>query len=525
MPTTTRPLKSHLSGLLILTLLLSPAAVLAQRGGSQLTDEQRLLQVMHTIQSQPLYGWVDTLASERFDGRLTGTAGFEASADWVIAHLAAWGLTPGAGDGSWRQAFPDPYTLVGPDCGVWLDVPLAGGGTIRKAYRFEDEFFPGSTSGSGEVTAEVVYVGYGITAPELGYDDYAGVDVEGRIVVMEPEAPVGTGPDPELFARWRPYSFHQYKLENAVRHGAVGMLYDYHIVNPNNAYAPGFVYSAISGAVVADLFAGTGQDHREVVDVIREELRPRSFSTGKTATIRNTTEHHPEGIGHNIIGLIEGSDPALQDEVIILGGHLDGLGYNYELMPGANDNCSAVAVLMGVAEALARSPVRPRRSVMFLFFGAEEQGVAGSAWYLDHPVFPLEKTIGFYNLDGVGCGDRISAGAGENYPVLYSFLEQANDKYVHRVMRSSYNANLGRPRLDAARFMWAGVPSISFSVSGARSFYHNTRDDISTITPEIMEDLAQILFLAVSDLAIQDRVDARSDRFSSSGPPAGHGWL
>ncbi len=310
MPTTTRSCRSHLSGLLILTLLLSPAAVLAQRGGSQLTDEQRLLQVMHTIQSQPLYTWVDTLASERFGGRLTGTAGFEASADWVIVHLTAWGLTPGAGNGSWRQAFPDPYTLVLSDCGVWLDVPLAGGGTIRKAYRFEEEFFPGSTSGSGEVTAEVVYVGYGITAPELGYDDYAGVDVEGRIVVMEPEAPVGTGPDPELFARWRPYSFHQYKLENAVRHGTVSMLYDYHIVNPNNAYAPGFIYSAVSGAVVDDLLAGTGQNHREVVDSIREELRPRSFSTGKTATIRNTTEHHPEGIGHNIIGLIEGSDPA-----------------------------------------------------------------------------------------------------------------------------------------------------------------------------------------------------------------------
>lgn len=509
MPMTTRSCRIRLSGYLTFILLLAPAAVAAQRGGGQLTEAQRLLQVMHTIQSQPLYGWVDTLASERFGGRLTGTAGYEDAADWLIAHLGTWGLTPGAGDGSWRQAFPNPYTLVLPDCGVWLEVPLPGGGTIRKAYRFEEEFFPGSTSGSGEVTAEVVYVGYGITAPELGYDDYAGVDVEGRIVVMEPEVPVGTGPDPETFARWRPYSFHQYKLENAVRHGAAGMLYDYHIVNPNNAYAPDFIYSAVSGEVVADLFAGTGQVHREVVERIREELKPHSFSTGKRVTIRNTTEHHPEGVGHNIIGLIEGSDPDLRDEVVILGGHLDGLGHNHELMPGANDNCSAVAVLMGVAEAMAGSPIRPRRSVMFLFFGAEEQGVAGSAWYLDHPLFPLEKTVGLYNLDGVGCGDRISAGGGENYPVLYSFLEQANDRYVHRVMRGSYNANLGRPRLDAARFMWAGVPSISFSVSGARSFYHNTRDDIGTITPEIMEDLSQILFLAVTDLATRDRVDAR----------------
>ncbi len=492
-------------------VLLLPVNALGQRGRAQLTAEEQLLQAMHTIDSQTLYGWVDTLASERFEGRLTGTRAFDECAAWVIDHFRAWGVAPGGENGTYLQAFPIPYTLVFRDCDLYLHLP-AGENVIEKHYVYEEDWYPGSTSGSGEVTAEVVYVGYGITAPELGYDDYAGVDVRGKIVAFEPEAPVSPGDGEETFMPWRSYSFHQYKLENAVAHGAAGLLYDYHIVNPNNAYAEGFVYSMVSRRVLADLFAGTGYDHGEVVGQIRDTLEPHSFATGKTFTIRNTTEHHPEGIGANVIGLIEGSDPVLRNDVIIIGGHLDHLGYCYEMIPGANDNASAVAVAMGIARAMAGSAVKPKRSVLFLLFGAEEQGVVGSQYYLEHPIFPLERTVGLINMDGVGCGDRINAGAGQNYPDFQAFLDRANETYVHRQMRASTNANLGRPRLDAARFMWAGVPSLSFSTSGSLSYYHHTLDAIETITPEIMEDLAQLIFMAVMDMADEDELDFRGRR-------------
>lgn len=178
-------------------------------------------------------------------------------------------------------------------------------------------------------------------------------------------------------------------------------------------------------------------------------------------------------------------------------------------MPGANDNASSVAVIMGIAEAMANCPIKPRRSVMFLCFGAEEQGVVGSQYYVDHLIAPLEKTVGFVNMDGVGCGDRINALAAENYPEFWEFIKKANEKYIHRLIRTSYFANLARPRLDAARFMWKNVPTLSFSVSGARSFYHVTKDDIDTITPEILEDMAQLIFAAVLDMANQDSVDFR----------------
>jgi hypothetical protein len=497
---------------LLLILLLAginPVFSQRQRPPLQLTDEQKLVLGLHSISSHTLYGYVKELVSEKYGGRLTGTAEYNASAEWVASLLKKWGIAPAGDNGTCRQAFPNPYTLVFPGCEASLHLPVDGG-TVKKYYRYDDEFIPGGTSGSGEVTAEVIYVGYGVTAPELGYDDYAGVDVKGKILLMESEVPVSPRQDEQLFLKWRPYSFHQYKLENAVAHGAKGMIYNYGpIGNPNNSYDAGFIYSHVGAAVVADVFAGTGRKHQEVVAQIAKTLKPQSFATGKIFTIKNNTEHHPEGIGYNVIGVLEGADPILKEEVIILGGHLDHLGYCYELMPGANDNASSVAVLLGVAEAMAKCPLKPRRSVMFLFFGAEEQGVAGSEFYVHHPVIPLEKTAALLNLDGVGCGDRINILAGKNFSELAAFIEKANARYIHRQANSSFFSNIARPRLDAARFLWKNVPSLSFSVSGAPSFYHTTKDKLETITPEILEDLAQLLFAAVLDMSDEPALNFR----------------
>ncbi len=492
----------------------SSSALVVQSVSPPGDDEQEILRSLHTISSHALLRYVEELVSEKFGGRLSGTPEYDACADWIASFLEKWGLKPGGDRGGYKQAFPNPYTLVFPGCEVYLRLPVSGQ-EIRKSYRFDDQFIPGGTSGSGEVKSEVVYVGYGVTAPELGYDDYAGVDVQGRILLMEREVPVSPDKDVELFRKWRPYSFHQYKLENAVAHGAKGMLYNYGpIGNPNNAYDAGFIYSHVGDDVVADVFAGTGRDHKETVKKIRETLRPQSFTTGKVFTIKNATEHHADGIGANVIGLIEGSDPALKDELIILGGHLDHLGRMCELMPGANDNATAVAVMLGVAEAMSESAVKPKRSVMFLFFGAEEQGVAGSEFYVNHPLFPLEKTAAFINMEGPGIGDRIDVLAGKDFPDFFGFLEKANVRYVHRVITSSHFANIARPRQDTSRFLWKGVPSVTVGASESQPVkrlpsYHNTRDNLESITPEIMEDIAQLLFATIMDMSDEPLLEFR----------------
>ncbi len=480
-----------------------------QRRQEKLTDEQKILQAAHAISSDTLFHYVKELASDKYEGRLTGTEGYNASARWVASHFAKWGVTPVGDNDTYLQSFPNPYTLVFEDCEVSLHLPVKDG-TVKKYYRYFDEFIPGSTSGSGEVTAEVIYVGYGATAPELGYDDYAGVDVKGKIVLMEREVPVSPRDDEELFKKWRPYSFHQYKLENAVKHGAKGMIYNYGpIGNPNNAYDAGFIYSHVGDVVTNDVFAGTGYDHEKVVEEIQETLKPHSFATGKVVTVRNTTEHYPDGIGINVVGLIVGSDPELKDEIIIVGGHLDHLGKCYTVMPGANDNATAVAVMMGMAEAFHNCQIKPRRSILFLAFGAEEQAVAGSEYYCENPIFPLEKTIGFVNMEGPGSGDKISALAAENFPEFWEFIDKANKKYIHRITRTSYFSNIARPRQDTARFMWKGVPSMTIGAYPSKSAYHNPLDNIDAITPEILEDITQLLFLAVLDMANQDSLNFR----------------
>lgn len=497
------------SFLIALGCLVFLFAVVVQNIQAEETDEEKILQSMHSISSHELYEHVKELASDKYAGRLTGTEEYNASAEWVVSHLKKWGIAPAGAMNSYLQAFPIPYTLVFKDCKVSQIISYKDT-KVRKDYRYEDEFIPGSTSASGEVTAEVIYIGYGITAPELGYDDYEGMDVKGKIVLMEREVPISPDKNPDLFKKWRPYSFHQYKLENAVAHGVKGMLYNYGpIANPNNSYSENFIYSHVGEVVVSDVFSGTRHKHEEVVESIKETLKPLSFNTEKVFTIKNTTEHHPEGIGYNVIGLLEGSDPVLKEEVIIFGGHLDHLGRCYEIMPGANDNASAVSVMLGIAEAMAGCPIKPRRSVMFLFFGAEEQGVVGSKYYLEYPVVPMEKTMAFINMDGVGCGDKLRALAAKNYPAFWEFIHRANQKYIHRVINPYYFANIARPRLDAARFMWKGIPTISFGASGAPSYYHVTKDNIDTITPEILEDLAQLLFVAVLDMANEDSIDFR----------------
>jgi len=497
-----------------IVIVILAATLWAQPQGRQqapLTEEQKLLEAMHLIQSQTLYDYVKELVSEKYAGRLTGTPEYDACVDWVVGLLKGWGIQPGGEKGTYLQSYPNPYTLVFKGGALTMDIPV-NNTVVRKAYKYEEEFLPGGTSGSGEVTAEVVYVGYGITAPDLGYDDYAGVEVKGKIVLMDPEAPMGAS-DSEVFRKWRPYSFHQHKLENAVAHGAKGMIYNYGpIVNPNNSYREGFIYHHVGQAVVADVFAGTGRTYNETVAKIRKELKPQSFATGKIMTLKNVTEHHPEGKGVNVIGIMPGTDPTLKDEVIMVAGHLDHLGKAWELMPGANDNATAVAVGLGVAQAMAKSAVKPKRTVMFNFFGSEEQAVAGSRYYTEHPIVPLEKTLVLINMEGPGMGDKISASGARTYPSFWSFIEKANEKYIHRILSGGAAGYPGRPRQDSAWFFWKGVPSLTFGAYGIRApyaTYHNTRDSLELVTPEIMEDMAQLFFMAIMDMADEPALDFR----------------
>ena len=458
------------------------------------------LKLKEYVTSDDLYNYVDILASEEFAGRLTGHIGYDKSADWVIQNFKSWGVKPLGENGTFLQKFPHPYTDVYEDCKLVMHAENA-----EKSYEYVEEYIPGSTSGNGEVKAEVIYAGYGITAPELGYDDYAGIDVRGKIVLLDREVPLGTSH--KDFHKWRPYSFHQYKLLNAVKHGAAGFLYNYHIANPNNDYYENIVYSHIGSRVMEDIFRGTGKKHSELLRKIKEELIPQSFSTGKIFTVKNSTKHHPDATGSNVIGFIEGSDPELKNEYILIGGHLDHLGKCYTTMPGANDNASAVSVTLGVARAMAESGIRLKRSVVFIFPGAEEAGLKGVQYFLKNPTMPsLDNIKAYINMDAVGIGNKFSFGFGKNYPDLFAYIDKANKEHTNLHISAHGSSNLGRPRLDAAFFDWYGIPVLSLASNGTREEfanyrYHTPYDNIANITPEYMLNLTELLFQAIIDMA------------------------
>ncbi|MGM0504396.1 MAG: hypothetical protein ACQESQ_07225, partial [Bacteroidota bacterium] len=190
---------------------------------SQEFDLNSLPETFHSISSHEILDYAKKLSSEEFKGRLSGSPEFMQAANWVANQLESWNVKPMGDDGTYFQYFDNPYTEIYSSGSVEYIYKDKKGNKIIKDYQFPEEYFPGQNSGSGTIESELVYVGYGITAPELGYDDYAGVDVTGKIIVMESGLPVGrNNPDME---KWVPYDYHQYKFNNAVEHGAIGWLY------------------------------------------------------------------------------------------------------------------------------------------------------------------------------------------------------------------------------------------------------------------------------------------------------------
>jgi hypothetical protein len=486
----------------LITILISAVSVLNAQNESDL----KLLDQFHKITSEEMMEWMVKLCSPEFNGRLTGTPEFVASAEWVAGKLKEWGIKPAGDSGSYFQWFDWPYTVVNDIGSLSMKLIQPDGSAILKYYNYPDEFYPGMNSGTGEITAEVVYVGFGVTAPELNYDDYKGIDVRGKIVLVNRDVPHTDPRNPE-YKKWVGYCYHQYKLENAVKHGAAGFLYiDGALANPNISYDPSIIVCGLGPLPVADIFAGLKTTNEELLGKIRESFKPASFNTGKIMTLKANTTRHPEGKGCNVIGLIEGSDSVLKNEVIIIGGHLDAVGKAGRVVNGALDNASGVVDIMGAAKAMSQSGIQLKRSVMFLFIGGEENGLIGSKLYAGNPVFPKDKTITFINLDMVGNGIGLAVSASAPYKQLLTYFEDANSKYIHRPFRGSApepSEYYGRPRSDSYNFSSEGIRTMSIGTTGGfkKVFYHLPGDDPDAVTIDIMEDVAKMIYVALTNMA------------------------
>ncbi|MBK9390919.1 MAG: M20/M25/M40 family metallo-hydrolase [Bacteroidetes bacterium] len=480
--------------------------LLASPLNAQNDYEARLLKQFHAITSEEMMGLVEKLCTPEFNGRLSGTPEFIASAEWVASMMKEWGIKPAGDNNTYFQWFDWPYTKINDIGNLTLNIKQSDGSIIRKHYTYPEEYYPGMNSGSGEITGEVVFAGFGVTAPELNYDDYKGIDVKGKIVLVNRDVPHADPRNPE-YQKWVAYCYHQYKLQNAVKHGASGFIYvDGASANPNISYDPSIIVCGIGPQPLEDIYAGLKTTNKELIEKIRKTFKPESFNTGKIMTIRANTTRHPEGKSCNVVGIIEGNDPVLKNEYIIIGGHLDAVGNAGRVVNGALDNASGVVDIMAAAKALAASEIQLKRSVVFLFIGGEEVGLIGSKLFSSHNSFPKEKTITYINLDMVGNGTGLYVSAGSTYKELLSYFEGANKKYIHRTIKTAApvaGEYYGRPRSDEVVFRMAGYRTMSvYTTDGTKKvFYHLPGDDPDAVTIDIMEDVAKMLYVGLTEMA------------------------
>ncbi|MBP7707246.1 MAG: M28 family peptidase [Candidatus Aminicenantes bacterium] len=451
---------------------------------------------LRAISPAEAYDIVKTLALPEYAGRLTGHPGYTAAAEWAARKLASWGLKPVSGKDGYLQPYPSPYTVVDK---AEMTVLLPDGppdpakGQAYKEMKLapEKDFLPLLYSASGDRTADAVFAGWGISAPELGYDDYAGLDIKGKFVLCFR----GT---PDRDPKWTPYDEHRTRMAAARDRGALGVVYIYDEIasNPNGDYLEGFTPAMISLKVMDALLKENGSTAADLRKVLTTYKRPLSFPLRARLRLAVSSRHFPQAVGYNVVGYVEGSDPKLRRECVVIGGHFDHTGAHMGLLfPGADDNASGSATVMAAGKAAAALARRPKRSIVVALFGGEELGLQGSTWFVDHVPGPFDRIAGMLNFDMTGEGDGLWGAVSPEPPDFKKAIETA-DATVKVLRGLGVISGVGVRGSDFAPFFLKGVPAASLGSNGPHLAYHQTGDTVYRINPDITADAAKLAFLA-----------------------------
>ena len=447
-----------------------------------------------TIRPMDGYEYTKTLASKEFAGRLTGHEGYTAAARWAAGKFAAWGLKSlNAKDGH-LQPYPSPVTVV--DKGEMTLLLPEGQGFKEMKLVPEKDFMPLLFTASGEREGGLVFAGWGISAPDLNYDDYAGLDVKGKFVLCFR----GT---PDRDRKWQVHDEHRTRMKVARDKGALGIVYIYAEVNshPNGDWLADFTPSMVSEKVADSVFKEVNGSSTELRKTLTTYKRPVSFPLQAKARVTFISRHFPDAVGYNIVGWVEGSDPKLRREAVVLGGHFDHTGTHMGLLfPGADDNASGSAAVMEIAQAFASLGRKPKRSVAFVLFGGEELGLQGSTWFAGHVPSVFVKVDAMFNFDMVGEGDGLGGAVSDFAPDFKAAIEAA-DAQVGILRRLGDIRNVGVRGSDFAPFHLQGIPAASLGSNGPHLAYHQTGDTIYRINPDMIADAARLAFLAAFDRA------------------------
>jgi Zn-dependent M28 family amino/carboxypeptidase len=471
-------------------LLLTAAAVAACAGDSGRYAPDAVKSAEDSITGEGFIGHVRVLSSDKFEGRAPGTEGEALTVEYLSAQFAALGLKPGNPDGRWVQDVP----LVG-ITGKRTGSMTAGGKRMRMNFPQDYVTVSRRFSESVEVKdTDVVFVGYGVVAPEYGWDDYKGVDVRGKTIVMLiNDPPIMRADDPAklddamfggramtYYGRWT------YKYEIGSEKGAAAVM----IVHETGP--AGYPYEVVSGSWGREnfdidrddgnvgrvpiegwlteerarkLFELSGQSFDAMKQAaLQKDFKPVALKAKASFGMQNTLRRVKS---KNVVAKIEGSDPALKDQWVVYSAHWDHLGKDPNLQGdqifnGALDNATGTAALLELARAHMKLPAPPRRSMLFLAVTAEEKGLLGSKYYAAHPLYPLTQTVANINMDGIEILGRTSdvVVVGKGQSTLEDTLAD-QVKAQGRVLVAEHKPEVGSYyRSDHFEFAKVGVPAL-----------------------------------------------------------------
>jgi membrane dipeptidase len=484
---------------LVAYLFSSPASGPAASGPAAAAGAAKSAALRPTADGAKAYAHVAFLASDELKGRKAGTPEYRRAAEYVAAEMQKIGLKPGGDNGGWFQEVPFK---------TWSDyvqpIRLEILKPARRVYfsGWGRDFTPVRGTGSGAVRGGLVFAGYGVVSEKDKWDDYAGLDVKGKIVLLMPDVPESLAAAAK--ASW---NFSQ-KIKTAAEKGAVGLIeMDLAVAGgpprqgqrgmrpgmlARGQCPEGFVVMRAGRNVLDDAFYLVGKSWRDLVSKTLRLKRPFTLDLG----VEVEMEAHyvsEERTAPNVIGVLPGTDPKLKGEALVVGGHLDHLGVGVDgwVYPGADDNAASVAVVLETARALRAAKFKPARTIVFCAWAGEELGLVGSRYYTEHPVVPLEKTVLYMNLDMIGTGDDdLLVGGMTEFAELYAVARRGLDAETAAKLRPRPNYRGS----DHTSFWAKNVPAISLRtgevlterLDDEHPEYHKPGDRPAMIDPELL---------------------------------------
>lgn len=435
---------------------------------------------------------VTFLASPPLKGRRAGSPEGEQTADWVAARFKALGLAPAGVDGGWFQAFE---FIDGVDLGP-KNALATGEGASRKSWAVDADFRPLGFSAAGTAQGEVVFAGYGITAKDLSYDDYEGLDVRDKIVLVLRYSPDG---DDEK-SPFSPFNALRFKASLAREKGAKALLVatgpltkdvtdDLVAMRTDAAFSDaGLVVFSVKRPVAEALLSGSGKTLEAAQAAIDGSKKPASFALrGSVASL--VADVTPRRVtARNVVGMLRNPDGSKSGEVVIVGAHWDHLGLGGgasldrsgqpQIHPGADDNASGTAAMLELARIFAAKRASLSRSILFLSFGAEEEGTLGALHFTKNPTVPLGTVDAMFNIDMIGrLGDgKLNVQGVGTSPAWKELIEKANADGALKLnlLQGGFGPS------DHSPFYAAKMP-VLFAFTGAHADYHKPGDTADKI--------------------------------------------